>query len=66
MISRIFGTLANAEDILRDDEEIAMLFGIDRWLRFDENCIDLLLTTDYLAAFVNGAAEVWEEVKDEI
>ncbi len=49
-----------ANDVLRNEDHTAEMFGVDR----DE--LDVTLTRDFLAGFVMGATEVWEEVADQL
>ena len=49
-----------ANEVLKDEEETAEMFGLDP----DE--ADVTLTREFLVGFVNGVTEVWEEVKDQL
>ena len=56
----IVGDHEEAKDVLKSASGLAELYDID------EDMVDVTLTVDFLAAFVAGATEVWDEIKDKI
>ena len=56
----ITGSEDKANEVLKDEEETAGMFGLDP----DE--ADVTLTRECLVGFVKGVTEVWEEVKDQL
>ena len=56
----IAGGEDEANEVLRDEDEMALMFALDP----DE--LNVTLTREFLVGFVEGATEVWEEVKDQL
>ncbi len=56
----IVGDRSEANQMVRSDGDMADIYGVD-----EEN-VTASLTVDYLAGFVEGATEVWGEIKSEI
>ena len=56
----IMGSHEEAKFILGDDAEMSACYGVD------EDMVDATLTREFLVGFVEGAIEVWEEIKNQI
>ena len=57
----ILGDDLEAPYIFRDNDEMAQLYRVPL-----PDLVDATLTVDFFVGFVEGASEVWDEIKDEI